>query len=132
MKKYQLIKPFIGDKIYETTLNKGAKKCYNDVKQRKIPNLTSFDIKEINTGKIYTYKIHHPYIPQIGGGEIKNEEEHQDHKQEQLNDLKQDKLNEVLVNIKEMNIEIKKIETKIDTTLNKLNECYQNNVCTFV
>ena len=58
MKRYQLTKPFVGDKVYEASLKKGAKKCYNDVKKEKIPYINSFTIREIDTGKTYTYQIH--------------------------------------------------------------------------
>lgn len=66
--RYQLIKPIVSDKIYETSsLMKGAKKCYGEVKNSRISAQT-FTIKNINSNEIYTFKIHKPYAEKMIGG----------------------------------------------------------------
>ena len=69
--RYQLIKPIMSDKLYDaTSLMKGAKKCYNEVKQSRIENAETFTIRNIDTKEIYTFKIHHPYVAplKLSGG----------------------------------------------------------------
>jgi len=74
-KRYQLIKPIISDKIYETSsLIKGAKKCYNEVKSAKIGGAKTFTVRDIDSQQTYIFKIHNPYIPAnqltLGGGGV--------------------------------------------------------------
>lgn len=77
-KRYQLIKPFLSDKIYETsTLNKGAKKCYNEVKSSKIIGATEFSVRDIDSYEIFKFKIHHPYFPMQSGGNPEQKQEQQ-------------------------------------------------------
>ena len=72
-RRYQLIKPFFGTKIYETKMSGGekhtmlkcAKKCYRDVKNAKIAGVKTFSIRELDTNQIFTFKINN--LPQIGG-----------------------------------------------------------------
>lgn len=97
-KRYQLIKPLISDKIYETSsMIRGAKKCYNEIKLAKIAGINTFAIRDIDSRQTYEFKIHNPYNPdalaiptntQLGGfvgnndrilrieNKIKNIEEH--------------------------------------------------------
>ena len=74
-KRYQLIKPIISDKIYETSsLIKGAKKCYSEVKNAKICGAKTFTVRDIDSQETFIFKIHNPYIPQnqiaLGGSQI--------------------------------------------------------------
>jgi len=65
-KRFQIIKPFLGDKIVEAaTLKKGAKQCYKEVKASKIVS-SEFAIKDIDSKEIFRYKINRT---QIGGAE---------------------------------------------------------------
>ena len=58
-KRYQLIKPIISDKIYETSsLMKGAKKCYSEVKTAKIIGSKTFTMRDIDSQETYIFKIH--------------------------------------------------------------------------
>lgn len=68
-KRYQLIKPIVSHKIYETTsLNKASKKCYSELKglmqsggnfsQESVT--TSFSIRDIDSNEVFSYKIHNP------------------------------------------------------------------------
>jgi hypothetical protein len=63
-KRFQLIKPYVSDKIYETdTMMKGAKKCYKELKdniinQENITNVPDeFTIMDIESYKKYVFKI---------------------------------------------------------------------------
>ena len=64
--RYQLVQPYVSDKIYESTsLMSGANKCFNEFKTTHENDFTSyptFTIKDINTNKIYTFKINHTFI----------------------------------------------------------------------
>jgi hypothetical protein len=58
LKRYQLIKPFSGNKIYESKdLMKGAKKCYQEFKSSNIP-ANEFVMMDIDTYQKFTFKIH--------------------------------------------------------------------------
>jgi hypothetical protein len=75
-KRYQLIKPIISDKIYETSsLIKGAKKCYSEVKNAKISGAKTFTVRDIDSQETFIFKIHNPYSPQnqIGLGGHQNQ-----------------------------------------------------------
>lgn len=71
-KRYQIIKPFLSDKIVEaSSLEKGAKQCYRDVKLFNATKnfsaiVPEFAIKDIDSNEIFRYKIN---IFQKGGGE---------------------------------------------------------------
>jgi hypothetical protein len=59
MGRYQLIKPFAGDKIYESNnLIRGAKKCYDELKLsgQQIPD--HFMVLDIDSYKKFTFKTH--------------------------------------------------------------------------
>lgn len=65
-KRFQIIKPFLSDKIVEAaTLKKGAKQCYKEVKASKVDSF-EFAIKDIDSKEIFRYKINRT---QIGGAE---------------------------------------------------------------
>ena len=60
--RYQLIKPIVSDKMYETSsLKKASKKCFEEIKSLKIIGLETFTIKNINSNETYTFQIHEPY-----------------------------------------------------------------------
>lgn len=157
MKRYQLTKPFVGDKVYEASLKKGAKKCYNDVKKEKIPYINSFTIREIDTGKTYTYQIHNPHIPQRGGDEPQPQEgvappegvvaptEGVVAPPEQVavtQPVKSDKFDEISSNIKTINSKVDVLDGKIGVIEEQLNlttqrvkkieECNQSDICVMV
>lgn len=65
--RYQLVHPIIGGKIYETkSERKGAKKCYDEIKHQI--GIGTFSVKNIDTGKINTYKVHKKYKHRIMTG----------------------------------------------------------------
>lgn len=67
-KRYQLIKPFLSDKIYETqTLNKAAKQCYKEVKLSNV-KAEEFAIRDIDSAEVFRFKIHNPVVQ--SGGDI--------------------------------------------------------------
>lgn len=72
--KYQLIHPVVGTRAYQTTsLKKGAKKCYEELKS--LDNISSlhFTILNIDTYETYKFKINHANINKIqtgGDGEL--------------------------------------------------------------
>jgi hypothetical protein len=72
--RYQLVKPILSDKIYEaSSVNKGGKKCYKELKSSHIINASTFTIKNIDTSHTFTFKINKPYEPSLnvqGGGDI--------------------------------------------------------------
>ena len=58
-KRFQLIKPVISDNIHEaTSLLKGAKKCYNELKLSHATNYDEFSIYDIDSKQIHRFKIH--------------------------------------------------------------------------
>lgn len=60
IKRYQLIKPIISYKIYETcSFNKASKSCFNELKSNmsKI-NSDTFTMRNIDTNEFFTFKIH--------------------------------------------------------------------------
>jgi hypothetical protein len=68
-KRYQLIKPVVSHKIYETiSLNKASKKCYSELKELMQSGgnfsqesvTTSFSIRDIDSNEVFSYKIHNP------------------------------------------------------------------------
>jgi hypothetical protein len=64
--RYQLIDPYINDKIYEGyTINKGAKKCYNDIKKSG-KNVSKFRVRNIDNGEVFDFNIHSKH--QMEGG----------------------------------------------------------------
>ena len=152
MKRYQLTKPFVGDKVYEASLKKGAKKCYNDVKKEKIPYINSFTIREIDTGKTYTYQIHNPLVPQRGGdGEPVPPEQAVAPPEQAVappeqavapQPVKSDKLDEISSNVKTINSKVDTLEGKIgiiEEQLNvtmqrvkKIEDCNQSDICVCV
>jgi hypothetical protein len=68
--RYQLTKPFLSDKVYESSsVLKSAKKCYQEVKKAKLPNIKTFTIKDIDSNKSFIFQIHHPYMQKGGEGE---------------------------------------------------------------
>ena len=65
IKRYQLVKPIVSNKIYEaSTLNKAASKCYKEVKLNQIAGASTFTMRNVDTNEITIWKIHHPYYPQ--------------------------------------------------------------------
>jgi len=65
-KRFQIIKPFLSDKIIEAaTLKKGAKQCYKEIKGSKVIS-SEFAIKDIDSKEIFRYKINNV---QFGGAE---------------------------------------------------------------
>jgi hypothetical protein len=64
-RRYQLIHPYVGHKIYNSkTPTSGAKKCYTDLKidfvHEKVDKIDAFMIKDIDSKEIFTFKIHKP------------------------------------------------------------------------
>lgn len=58
-KRYQLIKPIVSHKIYEThSFNRASKKCYDELKALNMLNVNSFTIRDIDTNAMFTFKIH--------------------------------------------------------------------------
>jgi hypothetical protein len=65
-KRFQIIKPFLSDKIVEAaTLKKGAKQCYKEIKASRVIS-SDFAIKDIDSKEIFRYKINKI---QMGGAE---------------------------------------------------------------
>jgi len=57
--KFQLIKPFVSDRIYQTSsMNKAAKKCYQEVKEANLTNIDTFTMLNVDTKEKYVYQIH--------------------------------------------------------------------------
>jgi len=57
-KRFQLIKPFIGDKIYDaSSFNKGAKKCFREIVDSKIDGIKEFSVKDVDSGEIFKFAI---------------------------------------------------------------------------
>lgn len=115
--RYQLIKPFISDQIYESSsLMKGAGKCYNEIKDANINNIQTFTIRNIDSNKKYIFLIHpktNNNQLQIGGNDPIKEQSNPDIKsvqQNQQSEIKQD------VKKSEQNLEnvVKKLEVRID------------------
>lgn len=126
-KRYQLIKPILSEKIYESSsMLKGAKKCYKEVKNYKIPNADSFTIRDIDTNKTFVFKIHHPYIPSQLGGELKNGQEGQQVKEGDLETLVQpqndEKIAKIEENIKNLESRIGIVENTVVNAIDKYNE----------
>lgn len=66
--RFQLINPAVGQKIYQTdSLEKGAKKCYGELKQFAGNNHIGFSIMNVDTFEVYKYEIDANYNKQKGG-----------------------------------------------------------------
>lgn len=56
--KYQLVYPVIGTRVYQTTsLKKGAKKCYEELKSLENINTSYFTVLNIDTYETYKFQI---------------------------------------------------------------------------
>lgn len=56
--RYRLTYPYNGNKIHQSrSLKKGVKKCYNDFKKLDGMKEGMFSVTNIDTKKIYTYRI---------------------------------------------------------------------------
>ena len=57
---YKLIDPIINDKIYNgVTISQCAKQSYNDLNNAKVlHSLSTFTLQNLETSKLYTFKIH--------------------------------------------------------------------------
>jgi hypothetical protein len=92
-KRYQLIRPFISDKLYETnTLNKAAKQCYKEVKMSNVKT-DEFAIRDIDTAEVFRFQIHNQSVIsgniQIGG----NDEDKQENEVREVGEVgEEDKL----------------------------------------
>lgn len=70
-KRYHLVKPILSDKIYEaSTLSRGAKKCFNELKQSGNSNASVFVIRDIDTQQTYIYGINKHIL--TGGADERN------------------------------------------------------------
>ena len=70
--KYQLIEPFLSNKIYETSSAKRAsKRCFEEIKKLKMEGLKTFKMKNLNSGEIFTFRINcnNPSNLKINGNE---------------------------------------------------------------
>jgi hypothetical protein len=57
--RYQLIEPFVGNTLYETSsLKKGAQKCYNDIMNSNKSDAKIFTVREIGSGETFSFNIH--------------------------------------------------------------------------
>lgn len=67
-KRYQLVYPYDGKKVYETSsLNKGAKRCYEELKKTShYQAADKFTIMDIDNFKKYEFAIKKP-VHQMGG-----------------------------------------------------------------
>lgn len=85
--RYQLIKPFSGSKVHQTSsLKKGAKKCYDELKTTPhYYSANSFTVIDLDSYKTYDFLIHHNN--KIGGNPfgLNNIEEQKDNIPEQTN-----------------------------------------------
>ena len=62
-KRYQLIKPIVSDKIYETeSLNKAASKCYKEIKLNQIAGASTFTIRNVDTNEYIDFSLTRPGI----------------------------------------------------------------------
>jgi len=69
--KYQLIHPIVGTRVYKTnSLNKGAKKCYEELKSLNNINSEYFTILNIDTYQTFKFKINKQQL--VGGGHNNN------------------------------------------------------------
>lgn len=123
-KRYQLIKPIISDKIYETqSLMKGAKKCYNEVKNARLPNAKTFTMKDIDTHENYIFKINNPYVPPLQTGGSPPKHENDDEKIESL--IPQQNSGKIIKmedDIKLLESRITIVENTVKTAIDKYNE----------
>ena len=71
--RYQLIAPVHGDKIYQTTsLNKGAKKCFEELKGCGKNNFNSFTVMNLDNYETYKFAIGGRHLQHGGGDESGN------------------------------------------------------------
>lgn len=72
-RRFQLIKPYVSDTIYEAPiLMKCAKKCYKEVKNSKMINISEFAIRDVDTREIFRFKINNPSL--LGGADKPNDQ----------------------------------------------------------
>ena len=119
-KRYQIIKPFISDKIYESSsMKKGSKKCYSEIKEANLDGVANFTIKDIDSNETFIFKIHHPYIKskiiQKGGDKSGNNNIGSDI-------IQVNKLTELENNIKSLEHRILKIEEKSGFNQNNIKQ----------
>jgi hypothetical protein len=56
--KYQLIHPIVGTRVYQTTsLKRGAKKCYEELKSLNNINSPSFTVLNVDTYETFKFRI---------------------------------------------------------------------------
>jgi len=119
--RYQLIRPIISNKIYESSsMIKSAKKCYQEVKNAKIVGATTFTIKDIDSHKTFTFQIHNKNMQYGGEGEVAPTVEPTippaevvDATVPVVHVIQDEKNKELLANIKELESNIKKIDMRI-------------------
>jgi hypothetical protein len=82
--RYQLIKPILSDIIHESSsILKGGNKCYKELKKMNKINVSEFEIRNIDTKQIYTFKIN----KLIGGTSNSDVISRLDRIESKLNDL---------------------------------------------
>jgi len=56
--KFRLVHPIIGTNIYQTSsVHKGVKKCYSELKLLDNLDISYFSVQNIDTNETYTYKV---------------------------------------------------------------------------
>jgi hypothetical protein len=142
--RFQLISPIIGNKIYQSSsFNKGAKKCYDELKGCGKNDFNDFTIMNLDNYETFKFAInkrekHNHNLQQ--GGNIQNiptehisqhndiKPEHNDIKPEH-NDTSTDiKINKIMEIIRILNKKISSIDAKIDNIINDKEEPDAENV----
>lgn len=128
--KYQLVYPVKGTKIYQSnSLNKGARKCFNDLKLLENFDSPFFKIINIDTGEAYLFKINKKANNSKNNGII--DLDLSKNSQESVQSIKynNDNFNDIKSMIKNLNIKINKLEDRIDEiSLNIKNNGTANNL----
>ena len=107
--RYQLIKPILSDRIHESSsMLKGAKKCYKELKTFNAHNSETFTIRDIDTNKSFVFKIHHTHIPETTNN----------NKLETL--IQSTPLTQIQESVKKIEENIKNIEIKVETLENTI------------
>jgi hypothetical protein len=69
--KYQLIHPVVGTRVYQTTsLKKGAKKCYEELKSLNNIDAAQFSVLNVDTYETYHFQIDDSHKLSGGGASL--------------------------------------------------------------
>jgi NACalpha-BTF3-like transcription factor len=102
---------------------KGAKKCYKEVKNARLPNAKTFTMRDIDTHENYIFKINNPYVPPLQTGGSPQKDGNGDEKLESLvPQQNNDKFAKIEDDIKLLESRVTIVENTVGTAIYKYNE----------